>query len=92
MDKNNCDVGTDKYSPDWILSVKSSVRPMLTYIFTILYIYVFIEREHMDVVYINGLNNIMAIIIVFWFGERLMRNTGITEFLKGFRGSSNESK
>ena len=72
---------TDKYSPKWVLWLKSTIRPSLTYIFTALYIYVFIHRSHIDPVYINGLNTIMITIIIFWYGERLLRNIGVADYL-----------
>lgn len=82
---NDIDDGnTDKLSPPWLLKVKASIRPVLTYLFTFLYIYAFIYREHLKDVYISGLNTIMVTIIIFWFGERLMRNSGITDFLKSY--------
>ena len=72
---------TDANSPKWVLSLKSTIRPILTYAFTILYIYIFIERTEMPEIYIDGMNKLMLLIVAFWFGERLLRNTGITEFL-----------
>jgi len=84
MDNNTPEQSTDATSNGYINSIKSSIRPVLTYLFTFLYIYVFIKRSDMEAVYINGLNDIMIIIIIFWFGERLMRNTGITDFLLNY--------
>ena len=75
---------TDSYSPNWVLKLKSTIRPILTYVFTALYLYVFIKRDHIDAVYISGLNTIMVTIIIFWFGERLIRNSGLTDFLKNY--------
>jgi len=80
MENNN----TDSFSPDWVMKLKSTIRPILTYTFTILYVYIFIERTNMPEIYIDGMNKIMLLIIAFWFGERLLRNTGITEYLKSF--------
>ena len=83
MDKDDMkSVNTDSYSPDWVLHVKSSIRPVLTYVFTLLYLYVFIKRSDMSDVYIGGLNTIMITIIIFWFGERLLRNTGMVDMIK----------
>jgi len=84
MDNNTPKQSTDTTSNKYISGIKSSIRPVLTYLFTFLYIYVFIKRSDMETVYINGLNDIMIVIIIFWFGERLMRNTGITDFLLNY--------
>jgi len=84
MDNNTPKQSTDATSNKRINDIKSSIRPVLTYLFTFLYIYVFIKRSDMETVYINGLNDIMIVIIIFWFGERLMRNTGITDFLLNY--------
>ena len=84
MDNNTPKQSTDATSNKRINDIKSSIRPVLTYLFTFLYIYVFIKRSGMETVYINGLNDIMIVIIIFWFGERLMRNTGITDFLLNY--------
>jgi len=86
------DNSTDKYSTPWMLKIKASIRPILTYLFTFLYIYAFIYREHLKDVYISGLNTIMVTIIIFWFGERLMRNSGITDFLKSYAPKHNNKE
>ena len=77
-------INTDENSPNWVLKLKTTIRPILTYTFTILYVYIFIERTDMPTIYIDGMNKIMLLIIAFWFGERLLRNSGITEYLKSF--------
>jgi hypothetical protein len=79
-------------SPKWLLTLKATIRPFLTYIFTILYVYVFLKKDEIEAVYISGLNSIMLLIIAFWFGERLLRNTGITEFLLQYNKNTTSVK
>lgn len=78
-------LNTDSYSPKWVLRIKSTVRPFLTYIFTFLYVYIVIKHDAVYDKYVSGLNTIMVTIIIFWFGERLLRNVGVVDFLKSFR-------
>ena len=81
-------INTDTTSPEWVLNLKASIRPVLTYVFTLLYVYIFFKKDDMPDLYISGINNIMIVIIIFWFGERLIRNTGITDFLLNYGKSS----
>ena len=85
-------INTDTNSPKWLLTLKSTIRPFLTYIFTFLYLYVFFKEKNIEPVFISGLNTIMLLIIAFWFGERLLRNTGITEFLIQYNKSIKDVK
>lgn len=78
--------------PVWIIKLKYSIRPVLTYLFTFLYIYVFFFREDMEEVYIGGLNTIMVTIIVFWFGEKLLTNVGVVDFLRDFSSNARKEK
>jgi len=78
------ELNTDNYSPNWVLKLKSSIRPVLTYVFTILYVYTFFKHDDLPDIYIDKLSDIMIVIIVFWFGERLLRNTGVTDFLLNY--------
>lgn len=93
-----CDAecSTDNISPKWILRVKSSIRPIVTYswhIFTIVLVSAYLlgkigntdKDVVMEVLYIE------LFIIVFWFGERTARNIGIVDLFKSLskKGENN---
>jgi len=84
-----CSLGcnTDKISPKWVLKVKSSIRPFITYswhIFTMCVVtfYLLGKVKSYDKDIVLEVLYIEAIIIVFWFGERIARNIGIADLLK----------
>ena len=88
---NNHLTGTDKTSPKWILTVKSTVRPFLTYIFSLLYVYTFIfDPSNKN---FNSLSGITITIIAFWFADRILKNVGgdkILTLLLNNKGKTDE--
>ena len=102
MYENNeaCDLGcsTDKISPKWVLKIKSSIRPFITYswhIFTMCVVtfYLLGKVKSYDKDIVLEVLYIEAIIIVFWFGERIARNIGIADLLRNIgqeKRSTNE--
>ena len=96
----NVDCSTDSISPKWVLKLKSTIRPFITYSWHILSIWAvvmyFIGKIHLvDKDIVEHVLYIETVIIIFWFGERLARNIGVTDFLKNFnnsKGDKNEQK
>jgi len=82
--------GTDTTSPKWVLDLKSTVRPFLTYLFTLLYTYAFITKVDME--RFGSLTNIMILIIVFWFGDRVLKNLGGADVLKALLTKRKENE
>jgi len=92
-----CDTtcSTDKISPKWLLRIKSSIRPFMTYswhiytiIVTAMYFLNKIPVSEKDIV--KEILFIETIIIVFWFGERLARNVGIVDLIKNLNTSKKD--
>ena len=93
----NAECTTDKISPKWVLKIKSTIRPFITYSWHILSLWTV-------VMYLIGKINIAdkdvvqqvlfveTVIIVFWFGERVARNIGVVDFLKNFRNINKGDK
>ena len=75
---------TDNHDPKWINSLKATVRPFLTYAYTGLFIYVIWKHSEYKLPVIRDVANILLLIIVFWFGERWLRNVGIADAIKGY--------
>jgi len=83
---NSPENSTDKYSSKFTLRIKAAIRPIITYswhFFTIVVLsaYFLNKINNIDKDVIMKVLEIELIIILFWFGERLVRNTGITDWL-----------
>ena len=72
---------TDKNDPVYINKLKYTIRPILTYAYTFLFFYTVINYGNYDIEKIRDTASIEFLIIVFWFGERLLINTGIKDFI-----------
>ena len=80
---------TDNISITLMLRIKAAIRPFITYswhIFTIcvLTAYFLHKIDNIDKDIIMRILDIEVIIIIFWFGERLARNIGITDWLLNY--------
>jgi hypothetical protein len=85
-----CDVicSSDKISPKWVLVLKSLVRVFVTYTTHIVFLYTILNYlknpDKYDISILRELGTLEIVIIFFWFGERLIRNTGFTDFIKNY--------
>ncbi len=82
---------TDKHDPKWINRVKLSVRPLLTYAYIFLFIYVIWKHKDYNITVIKDLGNIVLLIILFWFGERWIRNVGLSNVIKNYLSKQGEN-
>ena len=97
-DTCNGEYSTDKTSPKWVLKLKSTIRPFITYSWHALSLWTvvmyFIGKINVgDKDIVQHVLFIETVIIVFWFGERVARNAGVADFLKNFgnnKGSKSE--
>jgi len=67
--------------PKPIQYLRSSVRPVLTYVITGAYIYGFLYPEKFTPEQMMILKPAMLLALSFWFGERLLTRTGLTDVL-----------
>jgi len=88
MDANT----TEVHQPRWLIVLKGMIRPFLTIMFSILYVYIFIHNENYDGIWISSLNSVILLILGFWFGERVLRNIGITNLLSNFANYKKKDK
>ncbi len=68
--------------PKPIQYLRSSVRPVITYITTGAYIYAFLHPESFTTQQLSMLHGILLLVLGFWFGERLLSRTGVLDILK----------
>jgi len=68
--------------PKPIQYLRSSVRPVITYITTGSYIYAFLHPEQFTQNQLSMLHGILLLVLGFWFGERLLSRTGVFNILK----------
>jgi len=88
---------TDKITPKWIMVLKSFTRVFITYtwhpfVIIITFMYLIGKLHTMDQEVIMKILTIETVLILFWFGERLIRNTGITDMLTKFSKKENTNK
>ena len=74
-------MNTETYEPKWLLVLKGLIRPITTFLFVNLYIYVILKHNEFNKDVIDNLTNIVWLVLLFWYGERAVRNMGIIEFL-----------
>jgi len=88
---------TDKVTPKWIMILKSFTRVFITYSwhpFTMVVVFMYLtgRLDHNDENVVMKILTIEMVLILFWFGERLIRNTGITDVLTKFSKKEDTNK
>jgi len=88
---------TDKVTPKWIMVLKSFTRVFVTYSwhpFTMVVIFMYLmgKLKNADEAVVMKVLTIEMILILFWFGERLLRNTGVTDLLTKFNKKDTNNK
>ncbi|WP_456463508.1 3TM-type holin [Persephonella sp.] len=68
--------------PRPIQYLRSSVRPVITYITTGAYIYAFLHPEQFTQNQLSMLHGILFLVLGFWFGEKLLSRTGLIDVFK----------
>ena len=68
--------------PKPVQYLRSSVRPVITYIATGSYIYGFLHPERFTPEQLSMLHGILLLILGFWFGEKAIVRTGLVDLLK----------
>ena len=86
---NNRDLVYDDRDPRIIRWIKSTIRPTITYTMLYLYVQSFLHKSKYTDIQFDSINVIMVIIIVFWFGEKLIKNAGILEIIKNLYNKNN---
>ncbi|GAB6075282.1 hypothetical protein JCM12825_01600 [Desulfurobacterium crinifex] len=62
--------------------LRSSVRPMITYLTVSSYVYAFLHPEKFTPDQLSMLHNILLLVLGFWFGEKLITRTGLLDLFK----------
>ncbi len=62
--------------------LRASVRPILTYASMGAYIWGFLHPETFTPQQMALLNNLLLLMLAFWFGERAVKNLGLIDLLK----------
>ena len=62
--------------------LRASVRPILTYVSMGAYIWGFLHPETFTPQQMALLNNLLLLMLAFWFGERAVKNLGLVDLLK----------
>lgn len=57
--------------------LRGSVRPVLTYFLAILYAWGFLNPDEVNEQFMTGLFQLNVISLVFWYGERTLKNLGL---------------
>jgi len=79
--------------PRWVLGIRSTVRPFLTYAFSGLWIglavYVFLHSADFTPAQVaqvdqwgDWLFKLVTITLIFWFGEKVVERTGLVDIFK----------
>ena len=75
--------GELKDIPKSMQILRTSVRPVLTYVSMGAYIWGFLHPETFTPQQMALLNNLLLLMLAFWFGERAVKNLGLVDVLKG---------
>ena len=67
--------------PKLILYLRSSVRPVITYFITGIYGFAFLHPERFNEEQMFILKPALLMVLGFWFGERLLKRSGLLEVL-----------
>lgn len=67
--------------PKLILYLRSSVRPIITYFITGVYGFAFLHPERFNENQMLILKPALLMVLGFWFGERLLKRSGLLEAL-----------
>ncbi len=62
--------------------LRASVRPILTYVSMGAYIWAFLHPQEFTPQQMALLNNLLLLMLAFWFGERAVKNLGLVDLLK----------
>ena len=62
--------------------LRSSVRPMITYLTAGSYVYAFLHPEKFTPDQLSMLHGILFLVLGFWFGEKLITRTGLLDLFK----------
>ncbi|WP_457755169.1 3TM-type holin [Thermovibrio ammonificans] len=62
--------------------LRSSVRPIITYLTAGSYVYAFLHPEKFTPEQLSMLHGILLLVLGFWFGERLVTRTGLLDLFK----------
>jgi len=90
LTKGNDEDLTDNNDPKWINNLKSTIRPLLTYAYTFLFLYVLWKHTSYKFAIIKDVSSILMLIILFWFGERWLKNVGASEAIKRYFNTTTE--
>ena len=69
--------GTANEIPKIILYLRSSVRPLLTYVLVGLFVYGFLNPDKVNDTTFKMLYQLNIISLGFWYGERALKNLGL---------------
>ena len=74
--------GEYKDLPRSMQLLRASVRPILTYVSMGAYIWGFLHPQEFTPQQMALLNNLLLLMLAFWFGERAVKNLGLVDLLK----------